>query len=491
MRPIKIDQIVQAVGGKLLCGSDTKQIQEVVIDSRSTSKNGLFVPIVGEQTDGHNYIMGAVEHGAAAVLSAVSYAGQEKVVEECSKQDVAVIEVEDTVFALQKLAAWYRSSFQIPVIGITGSVGKTTTKEMISAALETKYKVLKTIGNKNSQIGLPLMMFYLEEEYDIAVIEMGMSEFGEMARLSAVAQPECAVMTNIGVAHIAQLGTQENIRREKLSIVNHFVTGSTLFLNGNDRLLHEIATQITQNKITLDCSIETKQVLEQSKAVTFGIGEGYDYCADGLQTTSSGTNFTLHYTEAGTKQECPVILSVYGEHNVMNALAAIAVAKKYGVSPEQAAEGLRTYQPIAMRGQIIEKNGITWIDDTYNASPDSMKSGAKVLLALEQVQRRIAVLADVKELGERSEELHSEVGAYLADLKDGNKKINLLITVGMQAAFIAIEARKKNCDFTCVSFENNEEAIEFLQKELKQGDAVLVKGSRGMKTDEIVKAFCG
>ena len=487
MRQISVEQISKITGGALLAGNPDLMVENVIIDSREEAKNALFVPIVGEKTDGHKYVTGAINSGAVALFMKQDSDYREEILAICTERHVAVIAVEDTIAALQKTAGWYRAQFQIPVIGITGSVGKTTTKEMIAAALETEKKVLKTIGNKNSQIGLSLMMFYLEDCYDIAVIEMGMSEVGEMANLARVAKPECAVMTNIGVAHIAQLGSKENIRKEKLSIVNEFVQDSLLFVNGNDTLLNETATQITQKNIKMDCNKETLSVLPKIQAVTYGIGKGFDYCATKITTDTLGTSFVLVYTENGEKKELPMRLRVYGDHNVMNALAAVAVAKKYGVSPVRASEGLAMYEPIAMRGQIKEVNKVTWIDDTYNASPDSMRSGIQVLLSLDG-NRRIAVLADVLELGEQAEKLHREVGAYAAAYEKDGKKVDMLLTVGENATYIAKEADKCGLHSVC-TFVSNNEVIAFLKDELKAGDVVLVKGSRGMKTDEIVKAF--
>lgn len=489
MIPVKVEQLVAAVGGKLLTGSGNRLIKDVIIDSREKAEDSLFVPIIGEKTDGHKYVAGALASGAKTLFMQKESAYKEEILSLAKDAGACVVAVEDTVSALQNFAAWYRNQFELPVVGITGSVGKTTTKEMISAALETEKKVLKTIGNKNSQIGLPLMMFYLDDSYDIAIIEMGMSEVGEMKNLTAVARPECAVMTNIGVAHIAQLGSKENIRKEKLNIINEFDKRSVLFVNGNDTLLNNIATEITQKSITMDCDEASRAVLKDTKALTYGIStaEEFDISAVDLVTGGSGIGFTAVINAEGTIQKVPVQLKVYGNHNVMNALAAIAVAMHYGISPEKAAEGLAEYEPIAMRGQIKTVNGITWIDDTYNASPDSMKSGAQVMLSLEG-KRHIAVFADVLELGEASEQLHREVGAYLAKLTEQGRTTDILVTVGTQAAFIADEAKKQGIK-QAVSFASNAEATEFLKQTLTAGDVVLVKGSRGMHTEEIVKAF--
>ncbi len=490
MKAITIEQIVSVTGGILLAGAKEAKIEQITIDSREDAVNGLFVPIVGEKTDGHKYVAGAAEHGATALFMQESSSFKEEILALAAEKKLSVISVKDTVRALQDVAGWYRNQYKVPVVGITGSVGKTTTKEMIFAALETEKRVLKTIGNKNSQIGLAQMMFYLEESFDIAVIEMGMSEVGEMKNLARVARPECAVMTNIGVAHIAQLGSRENIRKEKLNIVNEFVQESCLIVNGNDPLLNETATQITQNAVTIDCDKETKLVLENKEAsessisaVTYGIGEGFDYSAGNIRATASGVRFDV--TVKKTQKSYPVQLKVYGNHNVMNALAAIAVAERYGIAPECAIPGLSVYEPIAMRGQIKKKDGITWIDDTYNASPDSMRSGVQVLLSLES-KRRIAVLADVLELGEQSEQLHREVGTYIATTVE--QRVDCLVTVGPNSAFIADEAGKHGMQ-EIHSFSTNVDAEEFLKTYLCSGDTVLVKGSRGMRTEEILQAF--
>ena len=492
MIPVNVKQLVDAVGGELLTGKETQWIKNVIIDSREQAEDALFVPIIGEKTDGHKYVAGALSGGAKTLFMQKESSYKEEIFALATAAGAAVVAVDDTVSALQQFAAWYRRQFKLPVVGITGSVGKTTTKEMISAALETEKKVLKTIGNKNSQIGLPLMMFYLDDSYDIAVIEMGMSEVGEMKHLSFVAKPECAVMTNIGVAHIAQLGSKENIRKEKLNIVNEFDTDSVLFVNGNDALLNKTATEITQKSLTIDYDKASSKVLCNTKAVTYGICEDtktpeFDVSAMELVTNGSGIAFTAVIKENGAEKKIPVKLNVYGRHNVMNALAAIAVAMRYNIAPERAAEGLANYEPIAMRGQIKKEKDITWIDDTYNASPDSMKSGAQVMLSLEG-KRYIAVLADVLELGAASETLHREVGAYLATLEEQGRVCNILVTVGTQAAFIAEEAKHQG--MTQVhSFSSNEEAVSWLKEIFCAGDVVLVKGSRGMHTEEIIRTF--
>ena len=408
MEALSIEEIARAVEGRVLSGDETIAITYVGTNSKVQEANGLFVPIVGEKTDGHKFILDAFANGAVACFTdrELDY-----------REGKAYIGVENTLKALQDLGSYYRNKFNIPVIGITGSVGKTTTKEMVAAALETKYNVLKTEGNMNSQVGLPLMMLKLNKEHEIAVIEMGISEEGEMEKLAKIARPETAIVTNIGVSHIAQLKTRENIRKEKMNIINEFKEGSTLFLNGNDDLLSEI-----KPGIDLDLKPLTKESLIKSEIITFGADTSCDYKAVDITSSLGSTHFTLSHT----REE--ITLSVLGLHNVYNALAALAVAKHYNIPVSIAKEGLRNYQPIAMRGQILEINQMKIIDDFYNASPDSMKSGVQVLMELDGVNRRIAVLADIKELGEISHQSHYEVGVFLSE-----QPVDGVITIGEEA----------------------------------------------------------
>ncbi|MDF2587433.1 MAG: UDP-N-acetylmuramoylalanyl-D-glutamyl-2,6-diaminopimelate--D-alanyl-D-alanyl ligase [Anaerocolumna sp.] len=511
MEALSIKEIAKAVGGTILCGNENTQITFVSTNSKNLYENSLFVPVVGERVDAHDFIKDAFLNGAVACFTSKH--------KEMNHEKV-FIAVDDTIKALQSLGAFYRSRFNIPVIGITGSVGKTTTKEMVAAALETKFKVLKTEGNMNSQVGLPLMMLRMMKEHEIAVIEMGMSEEGEMEKLTPISRPEVAIMTNIGVSHIAQLKTRENIRKEKLNIINAFHENSVLYVNGNDDLLQELYftskelkdnynpfytntdQQITHNSSRVDIGEKTYQKFLNAEISSFGTEGFCEFRAEDIKTVNGETHFTLrlgsnHDTEIvnddlnqdtdylqGDGEE--IILKVLGIHNVYNALAALAVAKHYGIPISVAKVGLRNYEPIAMRGQIKEVNGMKIIDDSYNASPDSMKSGINVLLELEGVKRRIAVLADVKELGEISQQCHYEVGTFIAA-----QTVDEVVTIGEEAAYIAKGIQDKNSNIHTISFMNNKEAIEYLQQNLKAFDGILVKGSRSMKTDEIVSAIAG
>jgi UDP-N-acetylmuramoyl-tripeptide--D-alanyl-D-alanine ligase len=447
-----VGEISSACGGELLCGDSNTVITSVSTDSRKISPGTLFVPIKGERTDAHDFIGAAFEAGASASLT-----------QEHSRMEDshAWIRVTDTVDALQRIASAYRKRFRIPFVGITGSVGKTTTKEMVALALSAKFNVMKTEGNFNSQIGLPLTMFRLTDKHEAAVIEMGMSNFGEMERLAQIAAPDYAVVTNIGISHIEQLKTQQNIRKEKLHITDRFHQGSVLFLNGDDELLAEL-------RGTLD-----------TKIVYFGTKPWCDFRAEDIQSESGSTTFTLFTPETSAKVQIPAL----GMHNVINALAGLAVAQTLGVPLDGAIKKLAEYQPLAMRQQIHSINGMTVIDDSYNASPDSIRSSVDVLCSFHS-GKRVAVLADMLELGEFSQQAHYNVGVYAAQAG-----VDVLITVGERAEQIAKGAQSVQADITCSICKSNEEALQKLQPLLASGDAVLVKGSRGMHTDQIVKTL--
>lgn len=487
MDKITAKEIIEATGGTLLHGSEDCVITFVGIHSKEMEENGLFVPIIGERVDAHLFIEDAFSHGASAAFTSKPITAYQK--------GKTYIQVEDTITALQALAEYYRSKFQIPVIGITGSVGKTTTKEMIAASLETTYSIYKTKGNQNSQIGLPLTILGIEHTHQAAVIEMGMSEEGEMYRLAKIARPTMAVVTNIGVSHIGQLGTKENIRKEKLRLIDFFSEeiepcSNLLFLNGNDTLLKEITeykklTEKAKKTNPIALADKTKESLEHTTIVTFGTKKEQDYYAKEIRIEEE----ELHFVAVHEKEEEEIILSVLGEHNIRNALVSLAIAQMLHIPMRIAKQGLKQYQPIAMRGQKIEQNGITYIDDTYNASPDSMKSAVHVLLDTKTSGKRWVVFADVLELGEVSKQCHYEVGTYLVSLFQQGKAIEELITIGEEAKEIARAVQNANTTIQVHVFSNNEEAAFYLKQKAAKGDTILLKGSRGMHTEQILKAM--
>lgn len=447
-------EITAACGGRLIGGNPETEITSVTADSRQVKPGTLFVPIVGERTDAHCYIGKAFESGAAATLT------QEH---ETAEGPGVWIAVGSTPDALQKIAACWRKKFTGPVVGITGSVGKTTTKEMTALALSAGRNVMKTEGNQNSQIGLPLTMFRLSPEYDAAVVEMGMSEFGEMSRLAAVAAPDDAILTNIGLSHIGNLGSQENIREEKLHITDGFHEGSVLFLNGDDPLLAELRGKLAY------------------RTVFYGTRPWCDLRAESVRIGAEASDFRFCAPDGRTGE---IHLPVPGMHCVLDALAGLAAADRLGVPLEKAAQALAGYRPLAMRMQMHQSTrGFTVIDDSYNSSPDAAKSSISVLTGFHG-GRRVAVLADMLELGSFSRQGHFSVGEYAA-----KSDVDLLVTVGDEAREIAEGALSVNPKMECRVCSSNAQALDVLSGILGPHDVVLVKGSRGMKTDEIVKVL--
>lgn len=463
MVPIRVKDVLQATGGSLLCGGEDAVITDVVTDSRQVKEGTLFVPIIGERVDAHRFIPDVMSAGAAA-----SFTSDRQRVTETG----ACIYVEDTLTALQKLAAWYRQQFDIPVIGVTGSVGKTTTKEMISTVLGVKYNVLKTIGNLNSQIGVALMMFHIEEDTELAVFEMGMSMPGEMARLVEIARPQTAVLTNIGVSHIGNLGSREKITYEKGHIVKYVGSSHNgrFYICGNGDLQKLSRENIPYAENASPC-----------ETVFYGMADGCAYAASDLQVAGEGQRFLYH-----GQKECAAELSVMGRHNVENAVIALALGEQFGVGLSEAAEALKGYRSFSMRGERKDCHGYHIIDDTYNASPDSINSNIDALFDYSEEGDKIVVLGDVLELGVQAEELHRGIGDFIVGEAKKGKKLSCVITVGEGAGYISSQVEEKS-DIRTKACLDNDEAAEFLKQIVKPGDWVLVKGSRGMHMDEVVK----
>ena len=445
---VKVSDIAAAAEGKLLCGDENTVITSFITDSREAKAGAMFVPIRGERADGHSYIPAVLEGPAAAAFTDHEIPLGEK----------PLVLVKDCREALQRAAAWYRDQFAIPIVGITGSVGKTTAKEMVAQALSAQFRVLKTAGNQNSQVGVPITVCGLRKDHTAAVVEMGVSMPGEMARIAGVVKPTCAVMTNIGVSHIEFMKTRENILAEKARIADYLPPDGALFVNGDDDLLPTL-------KETMG-----------SRVVTFGLGPTCDWRAFGLNEADKGTFFTCQ-SPAGERTE--LFVPAAGEHNVRNALCAMAVARYLGVPAGDVVRAISAYKAPAMRQQMVEANGLLIIDDSYNASPDSMRSAIDVLSTRPVTGKRAAVLADMLELGDFSQQGHYQVGQYAKE-----RGVELLVAIGPLSREIAAGYGEG-----ARWFATNQEAAAFLRDALRPGDAVLVKGSRGMKTDEIVAAL--
>lgn len=466
MESFSVKDIVSAVDGKLLCGDEKTMVTNICIDSRDAGDGSLFVPIIGERVDAHKFIGQVFENGAAAVLTS-----RDEIVTENKPH----ILVENTEKALGALAVWYKKRFNIPVIGITGSVGKTSTKEMIAAALSPVYNVLKTAGNQNSNIGVPLTLFRLESGHEIAVIEMGISDFDEMAELADFVCPDTAVVTNIGVAHLAQFKSRENIMAEKLQIARHFGNSNTLYVNLDNDMLQTVA-----NKTWSD---ERLEFLRDKHILSFSAdGGAADFRAENIHIKDGRQCFDFVCDDDKTE----VCLLQLGLHSVSNALVALAIAMQYGVSLKEAKAGVESYEGIAMRQQVNHlSRGIKVIDDTYNASPDSIKSGAQVLVSIDNTGRKILSLADVLELGETAWDCHYETGLAIAKLP-----IDEIIAVGPMMKALIQAVNECAPHIVTTHFDDNASAAEYINSILSDGDALLCKGSRGMHQEEIVAAVC-
>ena len=444
MESFSVKDIVSAVDGKLLCGDEKTMVTNICIDSRDAGDGSLFVPIIGERVDAHKFIGQVFENGAAAVLTS-----RDEIVTENKPH----ILVENTEKALGALAVWYKKRFNIPVIGITGSVGKTSTKEMIAAALSPVYNVLKTAGNQNSNIGVPLTLFRLESGHEIAVIEMGISDFDEMAELADFVCPDTAVVTNIGVAHLAQFKSRENIMAEKLQIARHFGNSNTLYVNLDNDMLQTVA-----NKTWSD---ERLEFLRDKHILSFSAdGGAADFRAENIHIKDGRQCFDFVCDDDKTE----VCLLQLGLHSVSNALVALAIAMQYGVSLKEAKAGVESYEGIAMRQQVNHlSRGIKVIDDTYNASPDSIKSGAQVLVSIDNTGRKILSLADVLELGETAWDCHYETGLAIAKLP-----IDEIIAVGPMMKALIQAVNECAPHIVTTHFDDNASAAEYINRYFSQ-----------------------
>lgn len=448
-------ELIEAVDGRLLWGSFERIFSGITTDSRKVAKDNLFIPLVGEKFDGHDYIEQCFDSGAAVCLT-------QKPIPETA--GCSAIIVKDTAKALKDIAAWHRNKYAIPVVGITGSVGKTSTKDMIACVLSKKFEVLKTQGNFNNEIGLPLTLLNLEEKHEAAVIEMGMSGFGEISRLTAVTQPDVAVITNIGVSHIEKLGSQQGILKAKLEILEGLKPEGLVVLNGDDPLLKG-----QRGKLGF-------------RTVFYGMDTALDYGAENYESLGEeGTSFNITWNKNTYRVKVPVP----GVHNVYNALAAIAVGVEMNIPMGTIIDGIAEYSPGNMRQNIISCKGIKIINDAYNASPQSMQAAISVLEELSAKSRGIAVLGDMLEMGEMAEELHYSVGKFVR-----NKKIKYLITVGKDSGNISrAVADSDNTAIQTCHFNNNSDALEYILNIVRQGDYILIKGSRGMKMEQIAEGL--
>ena len=471
MTGITVKELLEATGGNLLLGQEDQHAGHISLDSRKMEGDDLFVPIVGERVDAHLFLCQAIASGAAAVFTSEHHRWEDvkaSVRQQCGgnrEQEkkalgAAWIEVPDTKKALQDLGSFCRKRLTLPLVGITGSVGKTTTREMIAEALSAGFLVYKTPGNSNSQVGVPITIAEIPQSAEIGVIELGMSEPGEMERISRVARVDCAVITNIGVAHIEQLGSQEHILEEKLHIQDGMPAEGILFLNGDDPLLASAVPK------------------EGRQRVLYGLGRDCDYRAEDLHLEEGYPVFTAVHGDRSVR----VRLQVMGSHMVSNAMAALAVADTYGLSMEKAALALGQFKGYKGRQQIFQWGGVTVIDDSYNASPVSMKAGLEVLASVKGEGRRIAVLADMKELGLEAVRFHEEIGAYI-----GEHPLDMVLLLGELASCIGSGMDAARAVTPYIEMDRLAQVEEWLDEHIREGDCILFKGSNSMKLSEAVR----
>jgi len=452
MEKLQAEKISKWVNGRLT-GNEFAVADKVSTDTRTLEKGSLFVAIRGENFDGHKFIGEAFKKGAAIVISEEEYPVNE---------GSAVIIVEDTVKALGELAKNYIKTFDITVIGITGSVGKTTTKEMIAQVLSTQYNVHKTMGNFNNHIGLPLSVLNLDRQHSVAVFEMGMSAMGEIDYLSRIIQPDIGVITNIGISHIEKLGSRQNILRAKLEIINGMKENGVLILNGDDELLSGL------------------EGLLPMPVVFYGINDNCNVQGYGIESMGEkGVRFTVDIRN----RNVDIFLPVPGIHNVSDALAAIACAVELGITDENIQKGLIRYSSEKMRLNIVDYGNVKVINDAYNAAPSSVIAALSVLRDVAGSRRSIAVLGDMLELGEYSGEAHRNVGERVA-----HEKIDYLVAVGELARDYASGAVEAGMDKNRVIYiPDSESAVKSLKQLIEPHDVVLFKGSRGMHLDKLME----
>ncbi len=438
-------EIAGLAGGRILRGDPGAVVTNFFTDSRCAGPGLMFVPIRGENNDGHDFIGSAFRNGAAASFT-----------DHPMEAEGPLVLVEDCRAALQRAAEKYRERFSLPILGITGSVGKTTAKEMAALAIGAGHKVWKTPGNANSQVGVPITVCGLEPEHTAAVVEMGVSMPGEMERIARVVKPTCGIITTIGTSHIEFMKTRENIMAEKVKLADYLKSDAPLFVSGDNDLLSSLDSR------------------GRYRIVTFGLSEGCMWRGTDLETDSGGQSFLCRTPDGRTQS---VRLPAPGSHMACDALAALAAADWLGVPLPDAARALAGYIPPKMRQVISQEGGVLLIDDSYNASPDSMRSALGLLAGQEISGQRFAVLAGMRELGDYTQQGHLETGAYAKELG-----IDTLIAVGGLGEIIA-----EGYGPGAICAKDNAQAWELLRERLRPGDAVLVKGSRGMKTEEIVE----
>lgn len=445
---LTFNELINSIKGEIVVGKAHDNFNDICIDTRKIKEGNVFLAIKGENFNGNDFALEALKSGAKiAIVDEVNF--------DKDSANGTVIKVKNAQDALSDLAKYYKNKLGVKVVGVTGSTGKTSTKDLVSALLSEKYSVFKTKGNFNNEIGLPLMILELTEEYDIAVLEMGMSGLGEIHFLAEVAKPDIAVITNIGLSHLEALKTQDNILKAKMEIVDFFTEKNILVVNGEDERLQKVTST----------GFKVKKI---------GYNHEYDVYASNIILKEDSTEFTANIGHKEQKFSLPMA----GKHNVLNAMLAIEVAHSLDVTFEEMNKGLINLEATSMRLQVLKKDRITIINDCYNASPDSMKSSLEVLSSYKS-GRKIAILGDMFELGTESEKAHFDIGRYAAD------KVDILIAIGNNIDQYSKGYARENIKV----YPSKEECIKELKFIIHDNDVILVKASRGMKFEVLVEAL--
>lgn len=447
MTPLKMAEICRGMYyGTPEDGS--REITSLVTDNRQVTEGGMFVAIKGARADGNRFVPAAYEAGALCCMSEAPP----------QTEDRPYIQVENCLQAIKELAAYYRQVYPVKVIGVTGSVGKTSTKEMLASVLSTRFNTLKTHGNLNNELGVPLTLFRLREEHEVAIVEMGISDFGEMSRLTAIARPNLCVITNIGQCHLEQLGDRDGVLKAKSEIFEGLQPDGRVYLNGDDDKLATI-TQV------------------QGKSPVF-FGFDKENAVHTVRMDLEGLAAT-RIMAATPQGELAIRVPVPGKHMVTNALAAVAIGQDLGLTGEEISRGIAGFAPVEGHGSVLTTDKFVVLNDCYNANPVSMCAGLDILS--EVSARKVAIIGDMFELGEQEEQMHYDTGVYAA-----GKGIDLIICIGMLAEQYVKGIRWKNPSQSYSYFKTLEDAVNELPYLVRSGDAILVKASHGMQFEKIV-----
>lgn len=451
MKNMTLSNIASACNGELNLPNGFKdaEVENITIDSRTVSEGALFVPIVGARVDGHSFISQVYEDGAICTLTERDLTEEERAVNK------PYIKVESTLIAIKKIAAFYRNQLDIKVVGITGSVGKTSTKEIISSVLNVKYNILKTQGNFNNEIGVPLTIFRIRDEHEIAVIEMGINSFGEMTRLGEIVRPDIAVITNIGICHLENLIDRDGVLRAKTEIFKNLNENAIIVLNGDDDKLVTISD------------------VNGMKPIFYGIENKCEVYADNIISRGlKGIECDLHIDN----NDINMLVPVPGKHMVYNAMTAAIIGSRLGLTADEIKQGIEKMETISGRFNIIEKDDITIIDDCYNANPVSMKASLDVLNLADT--RKIAILGDMFELGENEIKLHEEIGKHIE-----GTNIDVIICIGNLSRNIKPSGK------VVYYFNNLDDFFGRIEELIFSKDTILIKASHGMEFIKIVNYF--